>query len=42
MRFMGKLAERPRCETVVIVGISYDRRTKKHECAGEVVVLAGK
>ena len=42
MRFMGKLAERPRCETVVIVGISYDRRTKKHECMGEVVVLAGK
>ncbi|MBO5623851.1 MAG: AAA family ATPase, partial [Butyrivibrio sp.] len=39
MRFKGKIAENSTCKEVILVGISYDRKTKKHQCLTEKVAL---
>lgn len=39
MRFKGKIAENSTCKEVILVGISYNRKTKKHQCLTEKVAL---
>ncbi len=38
-RFMGKIAEAKLADTVIEVGISYDKKTKKHECIIKTISL---
>ena len=39
MRFKGKIAEKSACDEIILVGISYDRKTKKHNCITKKVIL---
>lgn len=40
MRFKGGLAENPAVDKVLLVGINYDRKTKKHSCVIEELNLS--
>lgn len=39
MRFKGKIAEKSACNEVILVGINYDKKNKKHHCITEKVIL---
>lgn len=39
MRFKGKIAEKSACDEIILVGISYDKKNKKHNCATERVII---
>ena len=39
MRFKGKIAEKSACDELILVGISYDKKNKKHNCATERVII---
>ncbi|ADL34910.1 hypothetical protein bpr_I2177 [Butyrivibrio proteoclasticus B316] len=39
MRFKGKIAEKSACDEIILVGISYDKKNKKHHCITEKIIL---